>query len=230
MEEAVEGALAPPDVAAFEEVEDVPRLVDEGGDFVPSVFELAVLVLVVFPVVEVDAEREAAFFEAPVSDALVFDAPAFDAPAFDALDFAEVVRVFADVESELADVDPEVLALPVDFFVAAALFAVPVAFSVLAVLAVLPAFVLRRRDDCIDAAGSLRADRELFCACSPSRSVSPPEKKTSTGRSLEFASGIRAPSPRPRPRFLRSATTYSSIRNFLGGLTVGERTARMWVI
>jgi hypothetical protein len=94
------------------------------------------------------------------------------------------------------------------------------------------AFVLRRRDDCMDAAGSLRAAREVFSfSASPlPSSALLPEKKTSTGRSVEFASGINAPSPRPRPRFLRSATTYSSIRYFLSGFAVGQRAAGMWVI
>src|SRR5699024_1777477 len=84
------------------------------------------------------------------------------------------------------------------------------------------AFVLRRREDCMDAAGSLRAAREVFSfSASPvPSSALLPEKKTSTGRSVEFASGINAPSPRPRPRFLRSATTYSSIRYFLSGFAV----------
>src|SRR5699024_3598807 len=91
---------------------------------------------------------------------------------------------------------------------------------------------LRRRDDCMDAAGSLRAAREVFSfSASPlPSSALLPEKKTSTGRSVEFASGINAPSPRPRPRFLRSATTYSSIRYFLSGFAVGQRAAGMWVI
>ncbi|WP_432790188.1 hypothetical protein QYM46_18720 [Brevibacterium sp. K11IcPPYGO002] len=92
-----------------------------------------------------------------------------------------------------------------------------------------PAFGLRRRDDCIDAAGSVRAERGAFVSALPS-SVFPPEKKTSTGRSLEFASGINAPSPRPRPLFLRSATTYSSIRYFFSGFPIRQGTAGMWVI
>ena len=92
-----------------------------------------------------------------------------------------------------------------------------------------PAFGLRRRDDCIDAAGSVRAERGVFVSALPS-SVFPPEKKTSTGRSLEFASGINAPSPRPRPLFLRSATTYSSIRYFFSGFPIRQGTAGMWVI
>lgn len=92
-----------------------------------------------------------------------------------------------------------------------------------------PAFGLRRRDDCIDAAGSVRAERGVFVSALPS-SVFPPEKKTSTGRSLEFASGINAPSPRPRPLFLRSATTYSSIRYFFSGFPIRQGPAGMWVI
>src|SRR5699024_7138398 len=85
---------------------------------------------------------------------------------------------------------------------------------------------------CMDAAGSLRAAREVFSfSASPlPSSALLPEKKTSTGRSVELASGINAPSPRPRPRFLRSATTYSSIRYFLSGLAVGQRGAGMAVI
>ncbi|WP_246475815.1 hypothetical protein [Brevibacterium renqingii] len=92
-----------------------------------------------------------------------------------------------------------------------------------------PAFVLRRREDCMDAAGSLRAVREVFCSFSVSSPL-PPEKNTSTGRSLEFASGINAPSPRPRPRFLRSATTYSSIRDFFSGFSIREGAAGIGVI
>ncbi|UVI36084.1 hypothetical protein [Brevibacterium spongiae] len=166
----------------------------------------------------------------------VFPAAVFPVPCFDAADAVPVV--FLAVLREVDDFAVDVFAEPalVDFvepsdfnvvplFVPVSAFVEPPAFVAVA------AFGLRRREDCMEAAGSVRAVREVFA--SPSRAASsafPPEKKTSTGRSLEFASGISAPSPRPRPLFLRSATTYSSIRDFFSGFSVRECTARMWVI
>src|SRR5699024_11817530 len=104
-------------------------------------------------------------------------------------------------------VDADPLALPVAFLFSGASADVFEA----------AAFVFRRRDDCMDAARSLRAAREVFSfSASPlPSSALLPEKKTATGRSVEVASGINAPSPPPRPRFLRSATAYSSTRYFL---------------
>src|SRR5699024_6845935 len=157
---------------------------------------------------------EPAVFPAVPPEPVVFVPAVFVPAVFDPLAVDRVVDFF------VVDADPLALLVAVlssgasvDLFEAAA-------------------FVLRRRDDCMDAAGSLRAAREVFSfSASPlSSSALLPEKKTSTGRSVEFASGINAPSPRPRPRFLRSATTYSSIRYFLSGFAVGERAAGMWVI
>ncbi|UZD62292.1 hypothetical protein [Brevibacterium sp. JSBI002] len=179
--------------------------------FVPVVLEVAVFVPI---------DLEAVDLEAVDSEAVDFDPAGLD---------AEV----------LADVDDAPLVVP-DFvapdfedavFEAAASVSVS-APEVVEVERVDPdAFGLRRREDCIDAAGSVRAVRDVFVSpsCLPS-SEFPPEKNTSTGRSLEFASGINAPSPRPRPLFLRSTTTYSSIRNFFGGFPIGQGTAGMWVI
>ncbi|WP_231488674.1 hypothetical protein [Brevibacterium sp. VCM10] len=182
---------------------------------------------------------------APVLAVDVFDVLDLAVDLFDVLDL-EVVDfvplVFEAVDFDPAEVDADVLAdddfdadvEPVD--VVSAVFvsadvdweAVDDAVLEVEVLAG-PDFGLRRRDDCIDAAGSVRAERGVFVSAWPS-SVLPPEKKTSTGRSLEFASGINAPSPRPRPLFLRSATTYSSIRNFFSGFPVRQGTAGMWVV
>lgn len=175
---------------------------------------------------------------------LAFAAPVLAVDVFDVLDL-EVVDfvplVFEAVDFDPAEVDADVLAdddfdadvEPVD--VSAVFVSADVDWEALddAVLEVEvlagPDFGLRRRDDCIDAAGSVRAERGVFVSAWPS-SVLPPEKKTSTGRSLEFASGINAPSPRPRPLFLRSATTYSSIRNFFSGFPIRQGTAGMWVV
>ena len=154
----------------------------------------------------------------------------FEAVDFDAVDF-DPARVDAGV---LADDDFDADVEPVDV-VSADSASTALDWEALdgAALEVesldAPAFGLRRRDDCIDAAGSVRAERGVFVSALPS-SVFPPEKKTSTGRSLEFASGINAPSPRPRPLFLRSATTYSSIRYFFSGFPIRQGTAGMWVI
>src|SRR5699024_6414050 len=84
----------------------------------------------------------------------------------------------------------------------------------------------------MDAAGSLRAAREVFSfSASPvPSSALLPEKKTSTGRAVEFASGSHAPGPRPTPRFSRSATADSSVRYLLSGFAVGRRAAGMGVI
>jgi len=171
-------------------------------------------------VVFVPVDLEAVDFEPAGLDAEVLDdvddaalvvpdfvAPAFVAPAFVAPAFEDAV------------------------FEAAASVSVSAPEVVDGDRVVPDAFGLRRRDDCIDAAGSVREVRDVFVSLSrlPS-SEFPPEKNTSTGRSLEFASGINAPSPRPRPLFLRSTTTYSSIRNFFGGFPIGQGTAGMWVI
>jgi hypothetical protein len=172
-----------------------------------------------------------------------FFVEAVAAELFRAPDVAAVPRevVFPAVPREPVDFVPPVfvpLAVDrvVDFFVVdadpLALLVAVLSSGASADVFEAAAFVLRRRDDCMDAAGSLRAAREVFSfSASPlPSSALLPEKKTSTGRSVEFASGINAPSPRPRPRFLRSATTYSSIRYFLSGFAVGQRAAGMWVI
>jgi hypothetical protein len=173
-----------------------------------------------------------------------FRAPDFAAVAPDPAVFPAVAPervVFPAVAPEPVDFVPPVfvpLAVDrvVDFFVVdadpLALLVAVLSSGASADVFEAAAFVLRRRDDCMDAAGSLRAAREVFSfSASPlPSSALLPEKKTSTGRSVEFASGINAPSPRPRPRFLRSATTYSSIRYFLSGFAVGQRAAGMWVI
>lgn len=176
--------------------------------FVPVVLEVAVFVPVDLDAVDLEAvDSEAVDFEPAGLDAEVLDdaalvVPDFVDPAFEDAVFeaAVSVSVSAPAVAEVDRVVPE-------------------------------AFGLRRRDDCIDAAGSVRAVRDVFVSLSrlPS-SAFPPEKNTSTGRSLEFASGINAPRPRPRPLFLRSTTTYSSIRNFFGGFPIRQGTAGMWVI
>lgn len=176
--------------------------------FVPVVLEVAVFVPVDLDAVDLEAvDSEAVDFEPAGLDAEVLDdaalvVPDFVDPAFEDAVFeaAVSVSVSAPAVAEVGRVVPE-------------------------------AFGLRRRDDCIDAAGSVRAVRDVFVSLSrlPS-SAFPPEKNTSTGRSLEFASGINAPRPRPRPLFLRSTTTYSSIRNFFGGFPIRQGTAGMWVI
>lgn len=176
--------------------------------FVPVVLEVAVFVSVDLDAVDLEAvDSEAVDFEPAGLDAEVLDdaalvVPDFVDPAFEDAVFEAAVSVSVSAP-EVAEVDR----------------VVPEAFG------------LRRRDDCIDAAGSVRAVRDVFVSLSrlPS-SAFPPEKNTSTGRSLEFASGINAPRPRPRPLFLRSTTTYSSIRNFFGGFPIRQGTAGMWVI
>lgn len=181
--------------------------------FVPVVLEVAVFVPVDLDAVDLEAvDSEAVDFEPAGLDAEVLDpevlddaalvVPDFVDPAFEDAVFEAAVSVSVSAP-EVAEVDR----------------VVPEAFG------------LRRRDDCIDAAGSVRAVRDVFVSLSrlPS-SAFPPEKNTSTGRSLEFASGINAPRPRPRPLFLRSTTTYSSIRNFFGGFPIRQGTAGMWVI
>ncbi|GGC47187.1 hypothetical protein GCM10010974_31840 [Brevibacterium sediminis] len=181
--------------------------------FVPDVLEVAVFVPVDLDAVDLEAVGSAAVdFEPAALDAEALDDAALVVPDF-------VASAFADPAFEDA------------VFEAAASVSVSAPEVVDGDRVVPDAFGLRRRDDCIDAAGSVRAVRDVFVSLSrlPS-SEFPPEKKTSTGRSLEFASGINAPSPRPRPLFLRSATTYSSIRNFFGGFPIGQGTAGMWVI
>lgn len=186
--------------------------------FVPVVLEVAVFVPVDLDAVDLEAvDSEAVDFEPAGLDAEVLDPEVLD-------DAALVVPDFVDP----AFVDP---AFEDAVFEAAVSVSVS-APEVAEVDRVVPeAFGLRRRDDCIDAAGSVRAVRDVFVSLSrlPS-SAFPPEKNTSTGRSLEFASGINAPRPRPRPLFLRSTTTYSSIRNFFGGFPIRQGTAGMWVI
>jgi hypothetical protein len=181
--------------------------------FVPVVLEVAVFVPVDLDAVDLEAvDSEAVDFEPAGLDAEVLDPEVLD-------DAALVVPDFVDPAFEDA------------VFEAAVSVSVS-APAVAEVDRVVPeAFGLRRRDDCIDAAGSVRAVRDVFVSLSrlPS-SAFPPEKNTSTGRSLEFASGINAPRPRPRPLFLRSTTTYSSIRNFFGGFPIRQGTAGMWVI
>jgi len=181
--------------------------------FVPDVLEVAVFVPVDLDAVDLEAVGSAAVdFEPAALDADALDDAALVVPEF-------VAPAFADPAFEDA------------VFEAAASVSVSAPEVVDGDRVVPDAFGLRRRDDCIDAAGSVRAVRDIFVSLSrlPS-SEFPPEKNTSTGRSLEFASGINAPSPRPRPLFLRSATTYSSIRNFFGGFPIGQGTAGMWVI
>ncbi|MFE1084864.1 hypothetical protein [Brevibacterium sediminis] len=181
--------------------------------FVPDVLEVAVFVPVDLDAVDLEAVGSAAVdFEPAALDAEALDDAALVVPDF-------VAPAFADPAFEDA------------VFEAAASVSVSAPEVVDGDRVVPDAFGLRRRDDCIDAAGSVRAVRDVFVSLSrlPS-SEFPPEKNTSTGRSLEFASGINAPSPRPRPLFLRSATTYSSIRNFFGGFPIGQGTAGMWVI
>ena len=204
-------------------VEEEPALFFDAPDFAADGFDdfvvvdaagLVVVVLdaVVFGREESDADvwaaadLEAADLEDVEFDSAALDCFALEVPAFDVADFDGVV--FAAVFD------------PVVFVSAAVSDAVVVDFVVPA------AFGFRRRDDCIDAAGSVRAVREVFASPSllPS-SVLPPEKKTSTGRSLEFASGINAPSPRPRPLFFRSTTTYSSIRNFFSCFPIRQGAA-----
>lgn len=181
--------------------------------FVPVVLEVAVFVPVDLDAVDLEAvDSEAVDFEPAGLDAEVLDDAALVVPDF--VDPALVDPAFEDAVFEAA----------VSVSVSAP--------AVAEVDRVVPeAFGLRRRDDCIDAAGSVRAVRDVFVSLSrlPS-SAFPPEKNTSTGRSLEFASGINAPRPRPRPLFLRSTTTYSSIRNFFGGFPIRQGTAGMWVI
>lgn len=206
----------------------VPELCDAAG--VVSVARAAVVLL---PAVFVsllfasavvlladDFAGEDFFVEAVAAE--LFRAPDVAAVPREPVVFPVFVPFAVDRVVDFFVVDADPLALPVAFLSSGASADVFEA----------AAFVLRRRDDCMDAAGSLRAAREVFSfSASPvPSSALLPEKKTSTGRSVEFASGINAPSPRPRPRFLRSATTYSSIRYFLSGFAVGERAAGMWVI
>ena len=205
----VSGVLAV-EVFAFVvlEVDDFELGVLEAFDFVPAGLDAFVLAdedLVVADFVPVDFDG-AAFV--PIDfDCVVAEDPALAVPDLAAVDFEE------------------------DVFEADAFVSVPVSVAVLVERVVPVAFGLRRREDCIEAAGSVRAVRDVFV--SPSRlpsSVLPPEKKTSTGRSLEFASGISAPRPRPKPLFLRSTTTYSSIRNFFSSFPIRQGAAGMWVI
>lgn len=205
----VSGVLAV-EVFAFVvlEVDDFELGVLEAFDFVPAGLDSVVLAdedLVVADFVPVDFDG-AAFV--PIDfDCVVAEDPALAVPDLAAVDFEE------------------------DVFEADAFVSVPVSVAVLVERVVPVAFGLRRREDCIEAAGSVRAVRDVFV--SPSRlpsSVLPPEKKTSTGRSLEFASGISAPRPRPKPLFLRSTTTYSSIRNFFSSFPIRQGAAGMWVI
>lgn len=206
----------------------VPELCDAAG--VVSVARAAVVLL---PAVFVsllfasavvlladDFAGEDFFVEAVAAE--LFRAPDVAAVPREPVVFPVFVPLAVDRVVDFFVVDADPLALPVAFLSSGASADVFEA----------AAFVLRRRDDCMDAAGSLRAAREVFSfSASPlPSSALLPEKKTSTGRSVEFASGINAPSPRPRPRFLRSATTYSSIRYFLSGFAVGQRAAGMWVI
>lgn len=190
-------------------------------DFAVETFDPVVLEVVVFVSVDLDAvDLEAVDLEAVDFEPAGLDAGVLD----DVVDAALVVPDFVD----LAFVDP-VFEDAVFEATASVSLSAPVVVDV--DRAVPDAFGLRRRDDCIDAAGSVRAVRDVFVSLSrlPS-SEFPPEKNTSTGRSLEFASGINAPRPRPRPLFLRSTTTYSSIRNFFGGFPIRQGTAGMWVI
>lgn len=190
-------------------------------DFAVEAFDPVVLEVVVFVPVDLDAvDSEAVDLAAVDFEPAGLDAGDLD----DVVDAALVVPDFVD----LAFVDP-VFENAVFEATASASLSAPGVVDV--DRAVPDAFGLRRRDDCIDAAGSVRAVRDVFVSFSrlPS-SEFPPEKNTSTGRSLEFASGINAPRPRPRPLFLRSTTTNSSIRNFFGGFPIRQGTAGMWVI
>ncbi|MGM0697509.1 MAG: hypothetical protein ACQEVD_01540 [Actinomycetota bacterium] len=185
-------------------------------DFAVDAFVPVVLEAVVFVPVDLDAVD---------LDAVGFEPAGLDAEVLDDVDDAALVV------PDFVDPAPEDAAFEDPAFEAVDLVSGSAAVVVDVDRVVPDVFGLRRRDDCIEAAGSVRAVRDVFV--SPSRlpsSVFPPEKKTSTGRSLEFASGINAPSPRPRPLFLRSATTYSSISNFFGGFPIGQGTAGMWVI
>lgn len=217
-----EAALEEPETA----LEDAAAVVE--GDVVLRVPDADLVapaaVFVDFvPPVDFVVELERAGFPLDVLPAAVFDDEPVAPALLDAVVFA---AVFVVVFGEVLAVD-DFAVFAVDDFAEAESDDFP-SFSVFTAD---PALGLRRREDCIEAAGSVRAVREVFCSPSllPS-SPFPPEKKTSTGRSLEFASGISAPRPRPRPLFLRSATTYSSIRDFFCGLSVRECTARMWII
>ena len=205
------------------EVDGVDPVVLEEVDRDPAGLDAADLAVEVVPVADVElVDFVSAAFDAVAFDVAAFgwvalEEPALDVPDRAVVDFEEAVFEEAVFEEAV--------------FEAAALVSVAFSVAVAEDLVVPAAFGFRRRDDCMEAAGSLRAVRDVFA--SPSRlpsSVFPPEKKTSTGRSLEFASGINAPSPRPKPLFLRSATTYSSIRNFLSSFPIGQGTAGMWVI
>lgn len=200
------------------EVDGVDPVVLEEVDRDPAGLDAADLAVEVVPVADVElVDFVSAAFDAVAFDVAAFGWVALEEPALDVPD-----RAVVDFEEAVFE---EAV------FEAAALVSVAFSVAVAEDLVVPAAFGFRRRDDCMEAAGSLRAVRDVFA--SPSRlpsSVFPPEKKTSTGRSLEFASGINAPSPRPKPLFLRSATTYSSIRNFLSSFPIGQGTAGMWVI
>ena len=196
------------------EVDGVDPVVLEAVDRDPAGLDAADLAVEVVPVADVElVDFVSAAFDAVAFDVAAFgwvalEEPALDVPDRAVVDFEEAVFEEAVFEEAV--------------FEAAALVSVAFSVAVAEDLVVPAAFGFRRRDDCMEAAGSLRAVRDVFA--SPSRlpsSVFPPEKKTSTGRSLEFASGINAPSPRPKPLFLRSATTYSSIRNFLSSFPIG---------
>ena len=198
---------------AVMEVVDFDPAVLEPVDRDPAGLDAADLAAEVVPVADVElVDFVSAAFDAVAFDVAAFDWVALEEPALDVPD-----RAVVDFEEAV--------------FEAVALVSVAFSVAVVVDLVVPAVFGFRRRDDCMEAAGSLRAVRDVFA--SPSRlpsSVFPPEKKTSTGRSLEFASGINAPSPRPRPLFLRSATTYSSIRNFFSSFPIRQGTAGMWVI
>ena len=198
---------------AVMEVVDFDPAVLEPVDRDPAGLDAADLAAEVVPVADVElVDFVSAAFDAVAFDVAAFDWVALEEPALDVPD-----RAVVDFEEAV--------------FEAVALVSVAFSVAVADDLVVPAAFGFRRRDDCMEAAGSVRAVRDVFA--SPSRlpsSVFPPEKKTSTGRSLEFASGINAPSPRPKPLFLRSATTYSSIRNFFSSFPIRQGTAGMWVI
>lgn len=209
------------DLAATEVLEEPLPVAFDALDFAVDAFVPVLLAVAVFVPVDFDAVG----LEAVDSEAVGFEPAGLDAEVLDDVDDAAlVVPDFVDP----AFVDP---AFEGAGFEAVASVSVSATVVVDVVRVVPDDFGLRRRDDCIDAAGSVRAVRDVFVSLSrlPS-SEFPPEKNTSTGRSFEFASGINAPSPRPRPLFLRSTTTYSSIRNFFGGFPIGEGTAGMWVI
>ncbi|WP_231939545.1 hypothetical protein [Brevibacterium siliguriense] len=198
----------------------------EVDDLVPDVVEPAVLEAVAL---------EAVDFEPEVLAAEVLAGVDFVAAVLEVADFVPAALV-SDVFDRVVVDDPPfddpglaVVGFAAAVFDTGAFVSVPVS-DVLVVDRDVPAdFGLRRREDCMEAAGSVRAVRDVFV--SPlSSSVCPPEKKTSTGRSLELASGINAPSPRPKPLFLRSATTYSSICNFFSSFPIRQGTAGMWVI